>query len=65
MTRFVDFYQNVRVKDMDSMRFDLEKHVSQATFLNWKRGSFEPDSRWWPMINAIAEKYGYNKPYTL
>lgn len=65
MTNFQRFYLNLRVKDAEDVRRQLEQHVSQPSFLNWKRGSFEPDSRWWPVINAVAEKYGYDKPYTL
>lgn len=65
MTKFEEFYQNLRVKDAEKVRLDLERHVSQVSFLNWKRGTFEPDSRWWPTINVIAEKYGYPRPYTV
>lgn len=65
MTKFEEFYGNLRVKDMEPIRNEIEQHVSQVSFLNWKRGTFEPDARWWPVINAIAEKYGYQKPYTL
>ena len=65
MTKFEEFYRNLRVKDAESVRLDIEMHVSQPSFLNWKRGTFEPDSRWWPLINGIAEKYGYPKPYSL
>lgn len=65
MTKFEKFYQNLRVCDMNPVRHELEKHVSPVSFLNWKRGTFEPDARWWPIINSIAEKYGYPKPYTL
>ena len=65
MTRFEKFYQNLRVKDMESVRNEIEQHVSPVSFLNWKRGTFEPDVRWWPVINAIAEKFGYDKPYSL
>ena len=65
MTKFEEFYQNLRVRDAEMVRNEVEQHVSQPSFLNWKRGTFEPDARWWPVINAIAEKYGYPKPYTL
>jgi hypothetical protein len=65
MTKFEEFYQNLRIKDAEQVRNEIEHHVSQPSFLNWKRGTFEPNARWWPMINAIAEKYGYQKPYTL
>ncbi len=65
MTKFQEFYANVRIKDAELVRSDIEKHVSQPSFLNWKRGTFEPDVRWWQMINVIAEKYGYPKPYII
>lgn len=65
MTKFEEFYGNLRVRDTEPVRKELEKHVSPVSFLNWKRGTFEPDARWWPVINAIAEKYGYPKPYTV
>ena len=65
MTKFQEFYQNLRVKDAENVRIAIEQHVSQPSFLNWKRGSFEPDARWWPIINTIAENLGYDKPYTL
>lgn len=65
MTKFKEFYQNLRVRDMEPIRNEIEQHVSSVSFLNWKRGTFEPDARWWPVINAIAEKYGYPKPYTV
>ena len=65
MTKFEEFYQNLLVKDAESVRADIEKHVSPVSFLNWKRGTFEPHSDLWPIINAIAEKYGYPKPYTV
>lgn len=63
MTKFQEFYQNLRVGDADNVRRDIEQHVSQPSFLNWRRGTFEPDSRWWTIINAIALKYGYEKVY--
>ena len=65
MTKFEEFYQNLRVKDAEPVRNDIEQHVSQPSFLNWKRGTFEPDARWWPIINDIAVKYGYEKPYSI
>ncbi len=65
MTRFQNFYSNLKVKDVDFVRHEVEHYVSQVSFRNWVRGAFEPDARWWPVINAIAEKYGYDKPYTL
>ena len=65
MTKFEEFYGNLRVKDMEPVRNEIEQHVSPVSFLNWKRGTFEPDAKWWPIINSIAEKYGYPKPYTL
>lgn len=65
MTKFEEFYQNLRVKDMEPVRNEIEQHVSPVSFLNWKRGTYEPDARWWPIINSIAEKYHYPKPYTL
>ncbi len=65
MTKFKEFYQNLRVRDMEPIRNEIEQHVSPVSFLNWKRGTFEPDARWWPVINAIAERYGYPIPYTL
>lgn len=65
MTKFEEFYGNLRVKDMEPVRNEIEQHVSPVSFLNWKRGTFEPDARWWPIINSIAEKYQYPKPYTL
>lgn len=63
MTKFQEFYQNLRVGDADNVRKDIEQNVSQPSFLNWRRGTFEPDARWWPVINAIAVKYGYEKVY--
>lgn len=65
MTKFQEFYANVRIGDAQAVRNAIESHVSQPTFLNWKRGSFEPDSRWWPTLNEIAVQFGYDKPYTL
>lgn len=65
MTKFQSFYENVRLGDANAIRDAIEANVSQVTFLNWKRGKFEPDSRWWGVINDIAEKFGYEKPYTL
>ena len=65
MATFVEFYQNLRVKDSEPVRVEIEKMVSHNTVLNWKNGTFEPAGQWWSQINAIAEKYGYPKPYTL
>ena len=65
MTKFEEFYGNLRVKDMEPIRNEIEQHVSPVSFLTWKRGTFEPDAKWWPIINSIAEKYGYPKPYTV
>ena len=63
MTKFQQFYKNVRVGDASSIRKEIEKHVSKPTFLNWVRGTFEPDSRWWSILNSISEKFGYGKIY--
>lgn len=67
MTKFVEFFGNVRNKHTESMRNDIQTEcgISTQSFRNWKDGVFEPDVRWWSQINAIAEKYGYPKPYTL
>ena len=63
MTTFQSFYENVRVGDAQPIRNEVEKLVSQVTFLNWRRGTFEPAAQFWGEINHIAEKFGYEKPY--
>lgn len=63
MTNFQAFWGEVRNKDAEIIRAEVEKMVSQATFCNWSAGRFEPDSKFWLPINEIASKYGYNKPY--
>lgn len=65
MKNFEHFYANVRVKDAEPIRERIEKMVSSATFNNWRNGTFEPDSRWWPQINAIAQDLGYDKVYSV
>lgn len=64
MTTFQKFYENVRVCDAQPIRTEVEKLVSQVTFLNWRRGTFEPAGQYWGAINRIAEQFGYDKPYT-
>ena len=63
MTTFQNFYENVRVGDAQPIRNEVEKLVSQVTFLNWRRGTYEPAAQFWGEINHIAEKFGYEKPY--
>lgn len=67
MTKFEEFFGNVRNKHTESMRNDIltECGISVQSFRNWRDGVFEPDAQWWSSINAIAEKYGYPKPYTV
>lgn len=65
MVKFSEVYRNVRLGDAALIRKEIEKHVSSATFLNWQRGSFEPDSRWWSVLNEIFASFGYDKPYSL
>ena len=65
MTTFQKFYENVRVCDAQPIRTEVEKLVSQVTFLNWRRGTFEPAGQYWGEINRIAEQYGYAKPYDI
>lgn len=65
MTIFEEFYGNLRVKDEQSVRNELEKLVTSASFNNWRNGTFEPASGFWKAINEIAEKFGYEKPYRL
>ena len=67
MTKFEEFFGNVRNKHTESMRNDIltECGISVQSFRNWRNGVCEPDGQWWSQINAIAEKYGYPKPYTL
>lgn len=65
MTKFQEFYQNVRVCDAQTVRVEVEKMVSHVTFLNWQRGTFEPAAIYWGDINRIAESLGYSKVYTL
>lgn len=65
MTKFEEFYQNLRARDIEPVRLEVETMVSHNTWLNWRNGTFEPAGQWWSRINAIAEKYGYPKPYTL
>lgn len=65
MTKISNFLQSIKVSDWDAIRLELLANVSRVTLTNWKHGLFEADARWWPVINAIAEKYGYDKPYTL
>lgn len=63
MTHFQEFWGEVRNKDAETIRAEVEKMVSQVTFCNWSSGRFEPDSKFWLQINEIATRYGYNKPY--
>lgn len=65
MTTFQKFYENVRVCDAQPIRTEVEKLVSQVTFLNWRRGTFEPAAQYWGEINRIAEQFGYDKPYSV
>ena len=65
MTTFQKFYENVRVCDAQPIRTEVEKLVSQVTFLNWRRGTFEPAGQYWGEINRIAEQFGYDKPYSV
>ena len=65
MTTFQKFYENVRVCDAQPIRTEVEKLVSQVTFLNWRRGTFEPAAQFWGEINRIAEQFGYDKPYSV
>lgn len=67
MTKFEEFFGNVRDKHTESMRNDIltECDISVQSFRNWRKGKFEPDVQWWSKINSIAEKYGYPKPYAL
>jgi hypothetical protein len=67
MTKFEEFFGNVRDKHTESMRNDImtECGISAQSFRNWRKGKFKPDVQWWSKINSIAEKYGYPKPYTL
>lgn len=65
MTKFQEFYSNVRVKDAEAVRHDIEELVSSVSFNNWRNGLFEPHVQFWHAINVIAEKYGYEKPYSI
>lgn len=67
MTKFEEFFGNVRDKHSKSMRNDIltQCGISVQSFRNWRNGVCEPDARWWSIINGVAEKYGYSKPYTV
>ena len=65
MTRISKFLQNIRMSDWAGVRSELLARVSRVTLTNWKQGVYEADSIYWKPINDIAEKYGYEKPYTL
>ncbi len=64
-TRISQFLQNVKVSDWELIRDEILEKVSRVTFSNWKNGVYDADSKYWSAINAIAEKYGYPKPYTV
>lgn len=65
MTKFSEFYENVRQKDAEPIRIEVEKLVSAQTFRNWAKGVFEAHSQFWGKINEIATRYGYEPPYKL
>jgi hypothetical protein len=67
MTKFQDFYGNVRVRDAESVRNAVQSDcgISDQSFRNWAGGVFEPDSRWWSILNGVAERFGYDKIYVL
>lgn len=67
MTKFQEFYANVRNGDAQSIRQEVVTRceVSQVSFYNWQKGLFEPASQFWGEINRIAEAYGYEKVYVI
>ena len=65
MTKFSEFYENVRLKDAEPIRMEVEKLVSPQTFRNWSKGIYEALGQYWVQINEIATRYGYEQPYKL
>lgn len=65
MTKFSDFFGNVRQKDAEPIRMEIEKLVSPQTFRNWIKGIYEADARFWGQLNEIAVRFGYDKIYQL
>lgn len=65
MTKFSEFYENVRQKDAQPIRIEVEWMVSNQTIRNWVKGIYEPDAKFWGQLNAIATRYGYEPIYTL
>lgn len=65
MTKFSEFFENVRNKDVEAIRFEVENLVSSQTFRNWAKGIYEPDAKFWGQLNEIATRRGYNPIYTL
>lgn len=67
MTKFQEFYANVRNCDMQPIRQEVVTRcgVSQVTFNNWRNGTFEPATHYLSHINAIAIEFGYEKVYVI
>ena len=43
MTIFQENYQKVTIGEAEAFRHAVEEQVSSVSFLNWKRGVFEPE----------------------
>lgn len=65
MTKFSEFFENVRNKDVETIRFEVENLVSSQTFRNWAKGIYEPHMMYWKQLNEIAKSNGYEPIYTL
>ena len=65
MTIFQENYQKVTIGEAEAFRQAVEEQVSSVSFLNWKRGVFEPDSRWWGWLNDIFERFIGVRPYRI
>ena len=67
MTKFQEFYANVRNCDAQLIRQEVVTRceVSQVSFYNWQKGVFEPASHYWAHINAVAVEFGYDKVYVI
>lgn len=64
-TNFTTFFDEVKQKDYAGIKTELLNITNRVTLWNWISGTYEPDSRFWSEINAIAERYGYEKPYVI
>jgi hypothetical protein len=67
MNKFKTFTDNLAYGDYKTLRADIinECKVSRQSFLNWRAGRYEPSPLEQTVINAIAERYGYDAPYLI